>query len=130
MESVLIDSDGHVSERDEVILQYLPEPFRGRRELLQRPIFPLGDHFHRMAEGLMDSRRGEDRGDEDRSALPVWQDLLNESLRRLLVNACYWALGMERRIDPRSNVQLVGTYDPLPFGFGKAAKGLKVSDLR
>jgi uncharacterized protein len=79
MEQVLIDSDGHVSERDEVILNYLPEPFKGRRELLQRPIFPLGDHFHRMAEGLMDSRRAEDRGDEDRSALPTWQKLLDES---------------------------------------------------
>ena len=79
MESVLIDSDGHVSERDEVILEYLPEPFRGRRELLARPLFPLGDHFHRMAEGMLDSRRNEDRGDEDRSALPVWQALLDES---------------------------------------------------
>ncbi len=79
MPNVLIDSDGHVSERDEVILDYLPEPFTGRRELLQRPIFPLGDNFHRMAESLLDGRKGEDRGDEDRSALPIWQDLMDES---------------------------------------------------
>ncbi|HTS61117.1 MAG TPA: ThuA domain-containing protein [Candidatus Acidoferrales bacterium] len=57
------------------------------------------------------------------------QDLLNEGFRRLLVNACYWASGLESRIEPRSNVELVGTYEPLPFKFGGAAKGVKVADL-
>jgi type 1 glutamine amidotransferase len=51
------------------------------------------------------------------------QDLLNESFRRLLVNACYWALGMEGRIAERSSVELVGAYQPLPFKFGGAARG-------
>jgi type 1 glutamine amidotransferase len=53
------------------------------------------------------------------------QDLLNEPFRRLVVNAVYWAAGMEARIDGRANVDLVGTYEPLPFKFGGAAKGLK-----
>jgi type 1 glutamine amidotransferase len=53
------------------------------------------------------------------------QDLLNEAFRRLLVNACYWAVGLEGRIDGRSNVELVGDYAPLAFGFGGAVKGLK-----
>jgi type 1 glutamine amidotransferase len=53
------------------------------------------------------------------------QDLLNEPFRRLLVNAVYWAAGMEARIDGRANVDLVGTYEPRPFKFGGAAKGLK-----
>jgi type 1 glutamine amidotransferase len=57
------------------------------------------------------------------------QDLLNESLRRLLVNACYWAIGMEKRITERSSVELVGAYEPLPFKFGGAAQGVKPSDL-
>jgi hypothetical protein len=57
------------------------------------------------------------------------QDLLNEGFRRLLVNACYWAIGMERRIAERSSVDLVGAYQPLPFKFGGAAKGVKPSDL-
>jgi hypothetical protein len=52
-------------------------------------------------------------------------DLLNAAFRRLMVNACYWAVGMEKRIDPRANVELVGPYDPLPFQFNGAAKGLK-----
>lgn len=57
------------------------------------------------------------------------QDLLSEGLRRLLVNACYWALGMEDRIPARANVELVGTYEPLPFKFGGFKKGVKPADL-
>ena len=57
------------------------------------------------------------------------QDLLNEGFRRLLVNACYWASRIESRISERSSVDLVGAYEPLPFKFGGAAKGVKPSDL-
>ncbi len=57
------------------------------------------------------------------------QDLLNESFRRMLVNACYWTIHMEARIAERSSVELVGAYKPLPFKFGGAAQGLKPSDL-
>jgi len=57
------------------------------------------------------------------------QDLLNEPFRRLLVNACYWAAGLETHIPARSDVGLVGAYNPLPFGFGTYQKGMKVSDM-
>jgi hypothetical protein len=57
------------------------------------------------------------------------QDLLNEGFRRLLVNACYWSVGMEERIAAGSSTELVGVYEPLPFKFGGAAKGVKPSDL-
>lgn len=53
------------------------------------------------------------------------QDLQSEGFRRLLVNACYWALGLENRIPPRSKVDLVGEYKPLPFKFGGFARGIK-----
>lgn len=53
------------------------------------------------------------------------QDLLNEGVRRMIVNACYWALGMADRIPARTNVDLVGDYHPLPFGFGGYRKGVK-----
>lgn len=52
------------------------------------------------------------------------QDLLSEGLRRLLVNACYWAVGLEDRIPSRANVDLVGPYDPRPFGL-VASKGVE-----
>jgi type 1 glutamine amidotransferase len=55
-------------------------------------------------------------------------DLKNEGFRRLLVNACYWALKMESDISPRSNVDLVGPYDPVPIGFGKHRKDVRPED--
>jgi type 1 glutamine amidotransferase len=57
------------------------------------------------------------------------QDLQSNGLRRLLVNAAYWAVGMEDKISAKCNVELVGEYKPLPFGFGSFKKGVKPSDL-
>ena len=57
------------------------------------------------------------------------QDLESEGLRRLLVNACYWALGMEEKIDPASSVAIVGEYRPSPFKFDGFRKGMKPADL-
>lgn len=57
------------------------------------------------------------------------QDFASEGLRRLLVNACYWALGMEDKIADNSNVELVGTFAPSPFKFGGFKKGVKPADL-
>jgi len=56
-------------------------------------------------------------------------DLQNESLRRLIVNASYWATGLTDQIPARANVDYVGEYKPLWFGFGKFAKGVKPDDL-
>jgi len=56
------------------------------------------------------------------------QDLLSEGLRRLLVNAAYWGVGMEDQIPARSNVVIVGDYKPTPFGFSKHTRGLKPAD--
>ena len=56
-------------------------------------------------------------------------DLQNEGLRRLLVNACYWGLGMEGQIPVRNNVDYVGEYHPTAFGFGKFTRGMKPSDF-
>jgi len=55
-------------------------------------------------------------------------DLKSEGFRRLLVNACYWGPGMEAEIPAKANVELVGTYNPLPIGFGRHKKGLKPAD--
>lgn len=57
------------------------------------------------------------------------QDLESEGVRRMLVNACYWAVGLEDQIAPKSDVRLVGEYRPLPFGFGGFKKGVKPADL-
>ncbi len=58
------------------------------------------------------------------------QDLLSEGLRRLLVNACYWSVGMEDRIPERAKVDLVGEFAPTPFKFDGHRKGVKPADHR
>jgi hypothetical protein len=55
-------------------------------------------------------------------------DLENEALRRLLVNASYWAMGMEDKIPDKAKVDLVGEYKPSKFSFGGFRKGLKPAD--
>jgi type 1 glutamine amidotransferase len=64
------------------------------------------------------------------TTLGTSEDLLNEANRRLMVNACYWALGLEGQISAKANVGLVGKYHPHPFGFGGYIKGLRPADLR
>jgi type 1 glutamine amidotransferase len=56
------------------------------------------------------------------------QDLENEALRRLLVNAAYWCLGMEAQIPEKAKVSIVGPYEPSPFKFKGAKKGVKPAD--
>ena len=58
------------------------------------------------------------------------QDLENAGVRRLLVNACYWAAGLERKIRPQSDVALVTDYRPSAFRFGGYRPNVRPEDLR
>ena len=55
-------------------------------------------------------------------------DFKSEGFRRLLVNGCYWCLGMEEQVPARSDVDYVGVYDPSDIGLGQHKKGVKPSD--
>ena len=55
-------------------------------------------------------------------------DLESAGLRRVLVNACYWGLGLADKIPACSNVDYVGKYEPNDIGMHKHKKGLKPSD--
>lgn len=55
-------------------------------------------------------------------------DLKNEGVRRMLVNACYWCLAMEDRIPAKSDVDLVGKYEPNDIGTNKHKTGVKAAD--
>ena len=57
------------------------------------------------------------------------EDFLREGMRRLIVNACFWATGLEDRIESRLDVGLVGEYKPTHFGFGEYTKGVKPAAL-
>ncbi len=52
-------------------------------------------------------------------------DLESPGVRRMLVNAVYWTVGLDDKISAESDVSLVGEYKPRPFGFNGAAKGVK-----
>lgn len=52
-----------------------------------------------------------------------------EDFRRLVVNACYWCLEMESQINPKSKVEIVGTYNPGEVGGKGLRKGVKPGEL-
>jgi hypothetical protein len=56
------------------------------------------------------------------------QDLSYEGTRRMVVNACFWAVGLEDKIPEKTNVDVVGEYKPTPFKFKGATKGVKPAD--
>jgi type 1 glutamine amidotransferase len=55
-------------------------------------------------------------------------DFACEDLRRLIVNASYWAVGLEDKIPEKANADIVGEFEPTFYGFGKFKPGLKPSD--
>jgi len=57
-------------------------------------------------------------------------DMACEDLRRVLVNGCYWALGLEARIPEKANVDYADGYAPSFFGRNTFKKGLKPEDLQ
>jgi len=57
-------------------------------------------------------------------------DFVNEDLRRLVVNAAYWTVGLEKNIPAKSNVDFVGKYEPTMFGMDGYQKGKKPEDYR
>lgn len=57
-------------------------------------------------------------------------DLESADLRRLIVNASFWSLGMGSAITDDLNVDYVGEYSPTNFGFDAFQKGLKPADFQ
>lgn len=63
------------------------------------------------------------------STMGAADDLLNGGLRRLLVNAAYWAAGLENKIPREADVAFIGEYHPHSFLSGTFTPGLKPSDF-
>ena len=85
-----------------------------------KPIMPLAWCRH------YDSPAG--KGRVFMSTMGDARDFLDENFRRLIVNACYWTVGLENKIPARSNVATVGHYNSTPFGFHRFVKGRKPLD--
>lgn len=64
------------------------------------------------------------------TTLGASEDFRAEGSRRMLVNACYWALGLEGSLPARAKVDVVGAFEPTPFRFGGHKRGVKPSDLK
>lgn len=57
-------------------------------------------------------------------------DILSEGYRRLLINACFWAAGLEKGIKADLNVSFVGPYNPTwGRGGGRRKAGTKPEDM-
>jgi hypothetical protein len=57
-------------------------------------------------------------------------DFQRADLRRLVLNASFWLLGMGDQVTPDLSVDYVGTYSPTPFGFDTFRKGMRVEDFK
>jgi type 1 glutamine amidotransferase len=57
------------------------------------------------------------------------QDFESVGLRRLLVNAVYWCVGLEKQIAADANVSIVGEFHARPFGNNRFDKGVRPADL-
>ena len=57
------------------------------------------------------------------------EDILNEGFRRMLLNAVFWGLGMEKAIKANNNVDFVGPYKPTTFNFTGYKANVKPSHL-
>jgi len=51
-------------------------------------------------------------------------DLESAGLRRMIINAAYWGMGMESAITPTSSVDIIGDYKPLESGFNYKELGV------
>ena len=58
------------------------------------------------------------------STMGSGNDLENPGLRRLIINASYWCMGMEEALKPDRSVEIVGTYKPLKSGFNYEELGV------
>lgn len=53
------------------------------------------------------------------------QDMDYEGTRRMIVNGCFWAMGLESKIADKTNVDIVGEYKSTPFRFKNNAEWMK-----
>lgn len=57
------------------------------------------------------------------------EDLRNDGFRRMLVNGCLWAVGLESKIKPNLQISFVGPYNPSTFSFGGHRQEVRPQDL-
>lgn len=57
------------------------------------------------------------------------EDFLNEGFRRMMINAVFWAAGMEDNISADMDISLIGPYHPARYAFDGFRIGVRPSDM-
>lgn len=57
------------------------------------------------------------------------EDFLNDGFRRMMINAAFWAAGMEDSITSDMNIDFVGPYNPVTFAFDGYRLGVRPADM-
>lgn len=57
------------------------------------------------------------------------EDILNVGFRRMAINGMFWAMGMEKAIKAKNNIDFVGPYKPTTFNFDGYKTKVKPADL-
>lgn len=82
MATQIVDTDGHIFEKDQILFEYLDPPYRGRQDMLALPFFPSLDGFHRLARRVADGKSYIVGADDPKS----WLDILDrEGLDRTVI---------------------------------------------
>ena len=58
------------------------------------------------------------------------EDILSEGVRRMILNATLWCMGMEDLIKAEADVSFVGPYNPSTFSFKPSVKDAKPGDIQ
>jgi len=111
------------------------DPFFGMRPDDGPPVADKNDPMMPIAWTKTYRIPGGESGRVFATTLGASTDLASAGVRRLLVNAVYWSLGLDEEIPPAgAAVDLVGPFEPTQYGFRGTAehleKGLRPSDLR
>lgn len=73
----------------------------------------------------------QDNGKENKiftTTMGAASDLDNEGLRRLVINAIFWGLGLD--VPQKADVETVGEFKPTFYGFKTYIKGVKPDDIK
>ncbi|MFT5473267.1 MAG: hypothetical protein ACI9OU_002811 [Candidatus Promineifilaceae bacterium] len=58
------------------------------------------------------------------------EDIVNDGVRRCIINGVFWCMGMESDIKPDMNIDFVGPYKPRTFSFGGEVKKASPEDIQ
>jgi hypothetical protein len=122
-EDVKVLMRGRVLEKitaDSAPAKQVKKTVKGNEQAVNEPMMPIAWTRELIGEGEVKQK-------VFCTTMGAATDLLNEDLRRLVVNAVYWGVGLE--VPERASVEWVGKYEPSAYGFDGFKKGVKPADM-